>query len=112
MAIEAEMKRAVRRLVEVFGKFAAHEGWGPSDYRLYFLPNTEWGYIAVILVVSQLTTRSRREEKQKVLDFVKKELNGDTVLFRALSLTLKTFKQVEEMGEYAIPRQYLEAGEL
>jgi hypothetical protein len=112
MAIEIQMKRAVKRLVEVFGKFAEQQGWGPADYRLLFDLNPDWGRIYVALVAHHFPGRNLADRWQNVMSFLKKELGGDKGLLDAIGLILKTFKEVEEEGDAAVGPQYAEASEL
>jgi len=112
MALQAEMKRAIRKVARILQRYAAAQGWRPGEYRIYFRPNEEWGYIKIILVAKGFPGKDEFEQWESVINLLEKELKDDRPLFEALGLNLRTFDQVAEGGIYAIPDSYEEVEDL
>jgi len=111
-ALEAEVKSIVRRAVQVLRDYAATQGWGQDDYRIYVYPNLDWNRLQLILVARALPRKDYLANYNAVCDFIEERLKDDPWLKHDIGVVLRTFDQVEQGGLYAIPRSYLDADDL
>jgi hypothetical protein len=109
MAVEAEIRRSVRPVIQALRDYAAAQGWGPDDYRIYLRPNLDWGYIKIILVAKAFPSQDRHDNFEAVTDFLEKRLK-DGYPFRT-GVVLRTFDEVQD-GFYSIPSTYYDADDL
>jgi len=112
MALEAAMKNAIRRVVQILRAYATAQRWHPGEYQIFIRPNEGWGQIHIILVAREFPGKDYFEQWESVIDFLEKELKHDRPLFEALHLVLHTFDQVAEGGLYAIGSGYEEVEDL
>ncbi|CAN5853996.1 hypothetical protein BH23PLA1_BH23PLA1_29200 [soil metagenome] len=112
MAIEAAMKPAVRRVAQVFKKYAVSEGWRQGDYRILVDVNPDWGRIHVIFVARDFPGRDIEDSWISMLDFIDRELKVEPDLAEAINLSLRTFDEVDQGGIYELPPSYVDADEL
>jgi hypothetical protein len=112
MAVETEMKRVLRPVIQAFREYAAAQGWGPGDYKLYLRPNLEWGYIKVILVARRFPSQDPHENYNAVTDFIEERLKDEPHLKSATGVVLRTFDEVARGGLYQIPPSYFDADDL
>ncbi len=96
------MKRAVRRIADIFGVYARKQGWWPLDFRLYFRADEAWGRIHATFVSDGFEGRDNLECYQEILNFLRQRTMDSPDLAKAVGLVVCTFKQVEEGGIYAI----------
>ena len=113
MALEFEVKQVVRRIAEAFDNFASEQGWDRGDYRILLRAKPDWGRFHVLLLARQFPGDTPRDQWITVMNFVTVDLDADDPdLIRSVSLTLRTFDQVEEGGIYAIGRGFEDVREM
>src|SRR4051812_38689927 len=108
MALSPTMKRAVRHVADLLGEYARRQGWGSDDYRLFFRVNAAWGSIHVVFVALGFEGRDAYECYAAVEQFLRDSLEDEPDLFRSIGLVIRTPKQVDEGGIYAIGPGYFE----
>ena len=108
MALDPLMRRAVRLIAGAIEKYAADRGWGPADYRWFYRTNPDWGLVGVILVAEGFEGRDYFQDYQAVRSYLENALKDEPGLTMGPGIVLRTPKQVEEGGIYAIGPDYEE----
>lgn len=98
------MNPFVRRVVDAFGKYAGSVGWKAGDFRVFVRPNLDWGKIYVVLATESLP--SRQEILSSARRFLGRELADDPALRDAISLTVSSFREIEEGGLHGLPESF------
>jgi len=109
MALESGMREAVRRVVMSFHRYAKSQGWQKEDYRVYYETNPDWGRIHVVLGARRFPRETTEENWLSVIDFIDEDLKDSPELLDAISLTLRTFDQLEGRGLYALNPSYVDS---
>jgi hypothetical protein len=109
MALEPEVRQAIRWVARAFGQFAADQGWKPGDYQVFVHINQDWGRVHVLLAATDFPGNTHLEKWQYVMDYLKRHFGKEEpLLLQALGLTLRTFDQIEEGGIYSIAPQFVD----
>ena len=95
MAIQASLKKAVRRLGSAFDAYAAGRGWERHDYDVYVRYNEHVGRISVVFVASEFEGEGYYERFENVMEFLEEELSDDPDLYRSINLVIWSRAQVE-----------------
>jgi hypothetical protein len=106
------MKYGLRRIAQALHEYAADQGWRADDYRVLVRLNEAWGRIHVVLVAKAFPQPSLEDAWHGVIDYLEDKLRDEPALFESISLTLRTFDQVEEGGVYAISPRYVDINDL
>jgi hypothetical protein len=112
MAIEATVKRAVRRVIRAFEDYAATQGWGPGDYEIYVRPNLDWNAIHAVLAARAFPSSDYHQNYDAIHDFVKERLKDEPFLRDALGFALVTIDDLDNTGLGGIRSKYLTAEDL
>jgi hypothetical protein len=108
MAFSPTMRRAVRRVADILGDYARKQGWGSDEFRLLFSVNEDWGKIHVVFLARGFEGRDPHKRYAEVDQYLRKNLREEPELFQSIGLVIRTFKQLEEGGPYAIGPGYEE----
>jgi len=111
------MRLAVRNLAQLLSEYAASRGWSADRYKLYFLPDAEWGQVIIIFVGpfpadDDEHEEARFQEWERIVEFLETHLHHERSLLHSYNLVLRTLEEVEEGGIYSIGPEYFEAQEL
>jgi hypothetical protein len=110
MAIDTTLRRAVRRIAEALTKYARRQGWKYDEYQIYYHVNSIWNKLHVIFVARGFEGRGDFQNYVSVREHLEKELADEPGLLDMLGLIVRSPKEVEEGGIYAIGPEYREYG--
>jgi hypothetical protein len=101
------MRYALRRIDQAFRKYAAAQKWQPDDFALY----VKWHEaleisIQLILVVKSFPGAKDFAFWDQVLSHVERDLKDDPDLRLTVHLVIKTFDDVANEGDLAIPSTF------
>jgi hypothetical protein len=108
MALSPTLKRAVRCVADLLGEYGREQGWGPDDYQLFFRVSGSWGNIHVVFVARGFEGHDPFECYSSVMQYLRDQLRTEPDLFGSIGLVIRTFKEVEEGGIFAIGPSYVE----
>jgi hypothetical protein len=117
MADERLMRPVVRHFARLLSEYAASRGWSADRYKLFFLPDADWGQVVIIFVGPFPTDDEEHEdarflEWEQIVEFLEKHLHDQPSLLTSYNLVLRTPEEVEEGGIYSIGPEYIDAQEL
>lgn len=113
MAQQASVKTIVRRISEAAERLAASQGWGPDDFKVFVRINREWGYVHVIFVARNFPFQTERENWELIMGYLQGALWEDGRRPGiSISLTLRTFEQVDQGGIYTLSPSFVDVDEI
>jgi hypothetical protein len=117
MADEHLMRHAVRHFARLLSEYADSRGWSVERYKLYFLPDADWGQVIIIFVGpfppdDEANEDARFQEWERIVEFLEARLRDEPSPLHSYNLVLRAPADVEEGGIYSIGPEYLEAQEL
>lgn len=109
MALESEVRRTIRWITQAFDQFAADQGWSRGDYQVLVRINQDWGRVHLILAAKDFTGQTDQEKWQKVMDYLAEKFKQkEPSLLQSISLTIRSFDQIEQGGLYSISPQFVD----
>ncbi|MEJ7639667.1 MAG: hypothetical protein WKF75_17255 [Singulisphaera sp.] len=113
MALESEVRQTLRWITQAFDRFAADCGWKSGEYQVLVRINQDWGRVHVILAAKEFPGGTEQEKWQKVMDYLVQKFGQDEPgRLQSISLSIRTFDEIEEGGIYSISQKFMNVHDL
>jgi len=106
MAVSTALKRALRLIAGALIDYAKDQGWSPEDYWIYYHINSRWDKIHITFVAKGLAGKGDFQNYASVRQYLESQLADEPELLNYMGLIVRSLKQVEEGGIYAIGPEY------
>lgn len=106
MAVNTTLKRALRLIAGALTDYAKDQGWSPDDYWIYYHINPKWDKIHMIFVAKGFEGKGDFQNYASVRRYLESKLADEPELLNYMGLIVRSLKQVEEGGIYAIGPEY------
>jgi hypothetical protein len=102
------LTRAVREIARALTKFATESNWNDEDYGIYFSIKSEWDQIYIIFVSKAFDAGTDFANYAAVQQFLNSYFAAEPQILNHLNLSVRSSRQVEQGGIYAIGPDYQE----
>jgi hypothetical protein len=102
------LKRTMIRIAESLNRFAKEHSWNREDYSIYYKINNNWDKIHVLFVSRHFEAGKHFENYVAVMETLEQDLADEPGLINKVGLVVRSPKQVEEGGIYAIGPEFRE----
>ncbi len=110
MALEPALRQTLEWVAQAFRDYAETQGWGEGDYRVFVRINPDWGQVHVVLAAKDFPGVTPLKQWSSVMDFLDERFRAvdDPRAVKSVSLTLRTFDQIEENGVSTLSPQFVD----
>jgi hypothetical protein len=107
MASEPTLRDFAEQIAKVIREYAESQGWPADSYRLYLKYNDNWSTAHLILVTGNLDDVQARDQWKDIRSLLNQKLHVILQHINMFSLTIRTFKQLEQGRFYAFGPEFI-----